>query len=82
MVQTALTSLDRAAKWSTRGYFLMIEASRIDHAGHANDPVGHLHGTLIYNEVMKHVREWIDKHPNTMMMSAADHECGGLTLNG
>ena len=40
MVETALTSLDRASKWSFKGYFLMIEASRIDHAGHANDPVG------------------------------------------
>lgn len=40
MVETALNSLDRASKWSFKGYFLMIEASRIDHAGHANDPVG------------------------------------------
>lgn len=30
MVETALTSLDRATKWSFKGYFLMIEASRID----------------------------------------------------
>ncbi|RYP35693.1 hypothetical protein DL768_010973 [Monosporascus sp. mg162] len=82
MVETALNSLDRATKWSFKGYFLMIEASRIDHAGHANDPAGHLHDTLMYNDVMRFVREWIDKHPDTMMMSAADHECGGLTLNG
>jgi alkaline phosphatase len=82
MVETALNSLDRATKWSMKGYFLMIEASRIDHAGHANDPAAHLHDTIMYNNVMKFVREWIDKHPDTMMMSAADHECGGLTLNG
>ncbi|KZM27425.1 alkaline phosphatase [Ascochyta rabiei] len=82
MVETALTSLDRATKWNVKGYFLMIEASRIDHAGHANDAVGHLHDTIMYNNVMKYVREWIDKHPDTMMLSAADHECGGLTLNG
>ncbi|CAO2647572.1 Nn.00g084940.m01.CDS01 [Neocucurbitaria sp. VM-36] len=82
MVETALTSLDRATKRSYRGFFLMIEASRIDHAGHANDPVGHLHDIIMYNDVMKFVREWIDKHPDTLMMSAADHECGGLTLNG
>jgi alkaline phosphatase len=82
MVETALTSLDRATKWNFKGFFLMVEASRIDHAGHANDPVGHLHETIMYNDVMKFVREWIDAHPNTMMLSAADHECGGLTLNG
>ena len=31
---------------------------------------------------MKFIREWIDKHPDTMMMSAPDHESGGLTLSG
>lgn len=75
MIETAPTSLDRASKWSFRAYFLMIKTSRIDHAGHANDPVHHLHDVVMYNDVLKFVREWIDKHPNTMMMSAADHEC-------
>lgn len=60
----------------------MIEASRIDHAGHSNDPIGHLHDTIQYNEVMSFVRTWIDAHPDTTMLSAADHECGGLTLPG
>ena len=40
MTETALNSLDRATRNTTEGYFLMIEASRIDHAGHANDPAG------------------------------------------
>ncbi|KAH9876721.1 hypothetical protein J1614_003853 [Plenodomus biglobosus] len=82
MVKVALTSLDRATKTTPSGYFIMIEASRIDHAGHAGDPVAHLHDIIMYNDVMDYVREWIDAHPDTMMLSAADHECGGLTLNG
>ncbi|ETN40028.1 uncharacterized protein HMPREF1541_04303 [Cyphellophora europaea CBS 101466] len=65
-----------------KGYFIMIEASRIDHAGHANDAAAHVHDTLMYNEVMEFVGKWIDEHEDTMMMSAADHECGGLTTNG
>lgn len=59
----------------------MIEASRIDHAGHANDAAAHLHEVLEYNKVMDLVRSWINNHPDTVMLSAADHECGGLTLN-
>ncbi|WQF78423.1 Putative alkaline phosphatase, alkaline-phosphatase-like, core domain superfamily [Colletotrichum destructivum] len=82
MVETALNSLHRATHCKEEGYFLMIEASRIDHAGHANDPAAHLFDTIHYNEVMGFIREWIDEHPDTMLMSAADHECGGLTLNG
>ncbi|RYP18525.1 hypothetical protein DL765_003900 [Monosporascus sp. GIB2] len=82
MVETALNTLDRATADSEKGYFLMIEASRIDHAGHANDPAAHLHDIIMYNDVVDYVKEWIDAHPDTLMMSAADHECGGLTLNG
>lgn len=58
----------------------MIEASRIDHAGHANDAAGHIHDTVMYNEVMAFVKGYIDSHPDTQLLSAADHECGGLTL--
>ncbi|MBE3044489.1 alkaline phosphatase, partial [Candidatus Bathyarchaeota archaeon] len=58
----------------------MIEASRIDHAGHANDAAGHIHDTIMYNEVMAFIKEHIDAHPDTQLLSAADHECGGLTL--
>ncbi|KAI1775365.1 alkaline-phosphatase-like protein [Hypoxylon cercidicola] len=80
-VETALNSLDRATKWTLNGYFLMIQASRIDHAGHASDPVAHLHDTIMYDDVMGFVQDWIDKHLNTLLLSAADYECGGLTLN-
>ena len=58
----------------------MIEASRIDHAGHANDAAGHIHDTIMYNDVMTYIKEHIDAHPDTQLLSAADHECGGLTL--
>jgi len=97
MAETALTSLYEATKNSKKGtlfhqfpkslliisgFFIMIEASRIDHAGHSNDPIGHLHDTLQYNELLDFVKNWIDKHDDTQMLSAADHECGGLTLYG
>ncbi|KAG8625194.1 hypothetical protein KVT40_006945 [Elsinoe batatas] len=63
-----------------KGYFLMIEASRIDHASHASDGAAHLHEVLEYERVMALVRRWIDDHPDTAMISVADHETGGLTI--
>jgi alkaline phosphatase len=63
-----------------RGYFMLIEASRIDHAAHAHDSGAHLWDTLEYNQVLDTVKNWIDNHPDTAMMSVADHETGGLTL--
>lgn len=78
----ALDDLLKASKNNKKGFFIMIEASRIDHAGHSNDPVGHLHEILEYNKAMLAIRKWIDKHDDspTTLISTADHECGGLTV--
>lgn len=85
MSELALTALTKetACKGNctnTPGYFIMIEASRIDHASHANDPAAHLHDVIEYHNVMEFVKNWIDSHPDTAMISVADHETGGLTL--
>ncbi|KAF8698255.1 Alkaline phosphatase, partial [Rhizoctonia solani] len=82
MTKTALETLKQATKNTKQGFFIMIEASRIDHAAHANDPVGHLHEIIMYNEVVDYLREWVDKNQDTVMIGTADHECGGLTLGG
>ncbi|KXJ89152.1 repressible alkaline phosphatase [Microdochium bolleyi] len=90
MVETALNALTRATTsaesgsgnypTTSPGYFLMIEASRIDHAGHANDPVAILHDAIMYNKVFELVKNHIDNHPDTILMAAADHETGGLVM--
>jgi len=82
MALKGINDLYTATQDSQKGFFIMVEASRIDHAGHANDPVGHLHDILEYNSAMKAMREWIDAHPDspTTLISTADHECGGLTV--
>lgn len=82
MAETAVNALHRATRRRNKGFFLMIEAARIDHAGHDNDPANHAFETVMYNNVVAWVRDWIDQHPDTIMLSAADHETGGLTLNG
>lgn len=80
MVKIALATLEDKTAKSAEGYFIMVEASRIDHAAHANDAAGHVHDTLMYNEVMAYLKNFVTKHPDTQLLSAADHECGGLTL--
>ena len=82
MAIKGINSLYEASKDSSEGFFIMVEASRIDHAGHANDPTGHLHDILAYNKAMLAMREWIDEHDDspTVLISTADHECGGLTI--
>ncbi|SPO27968.1 probable PHO8 - repressible alkaline phosphatase vacuolar [Ustilago trichophora] len=83
MALTALNGLRNA----NEPYFIMIEGARIDHAAHNNDPIGHIHDILAYNEMVQAVVDWVDANaannphePETIVFSVADHECGGLTL--
>ncbi|KAG8751490.1 hypothetical protein FRC11_009325, partial [Ceratobasidium sp. 423] len=82
MTKTALETLKRATKDSKKGYFIMVEASRIDHAGHSNDLIGHLHDIIMYNEVVDYLKKWVDDNDDTVLIGTADHECAGLTLGG
>lgn len=63
------------------GFFLMVEGGRIDHAAHNNDPVGTIHDTLAFDEVVKAAYEFYFDHPEeTLVLVLGDHETGGLGL--
>jgi alkaline phosphatase len=68
------------------GFFLMIESSQIDWANHANDIQYQIGETLAFDEAVKVVLDWIEKHPerksHTLLVIVADHDCGGFAVNG
>jgi len=79
MAITAMRALSAATKDSEKGFFLMIEGSRIDHAGHANDPAAQVHEVLAYDDAFASVLEFLDKDSVPgVMVSTSDHETGGL----
>ena len=79
MARTALAALSEATKDSEQGFFLMIEGSRIDHAGHGNDPVAQVHEVLAYDKAFSRVVEFLDKDSvNGVLVGTSDHETGGL----
>ena len=81
MTRTALTALEAATKSSDKGFFLMIEGSRIDHAGHANDPAAQVHEVLAYNRAMASVVEFLDRSSvEGAFVATSDHETGGLSV--
>ncbi|KAI8086207.1 alkaline-phosphatase-like protein [Halteromyces radiatus] len=80
MTTKALSILSNASKRSDRGFFLMIEGSRIDMAAHSNDPASHLHDIMEYQRTVEVVKEFVRNNPNTVVISTSDHETGGLTL--
>ncbi len=62
------------------GFFLMVEASRIDHAGHENDPAGHVHDILAFETAFEEAIRFARADGNTLVLSTADHETGGLSI--
>jgi alkaline phosphatase len=81
MARTALEALSAATKTSDKGFFLMIEGSRIDHAGHANDPATQVHEVLAYDAAFASVLEFLTKDDTPgVMVSTSDHETGGLAV--
>jgi alkaline phosphatase len=79
MTQVALKALSDATKDSEKGFFLMVEGSRIDHAGHANDPAAQVFEVMAYDKAFTTVIDFLDKDPTGgIMVSTSDHETGGL----
>jgi alkaline phosphatase len=79
MAQTALEALYTASAFSEKGFFLLIEGSRIDMASHSNDPVGHVHDVLAFNDAFHVTRKFIER-VGGVLISTSDHETGGLSV--
>ena len=81
MARTALKALEAATADSDKGFFLMIEGSRIDHAGHGNDPAAQVHEVLAYDKAFGAVVEFLEKSSDDgVLVATSDHETGGLVV--
>ncbi|KAI9781286.1 MAG: hypothetical protein M1839_006079 [Geoglossum umbratile] len=81
MARTALRALTEATQDSDKGFFLMVEGSRIDHAGHGNDPVAQVHEVLAYDKAFATVLRFLeDSKVDGVVVSTSDHETGGLAV--
>jgi len=82
MTQVALNHLNR----NPQGFFLIVEGSQIDWANHERDFPYQIHETLAFDESVKGVWDWIqssrERKQNTLLIVAADHECGGVIIEG
>lgn len=79
MAKLALDALSAATKNSDKGFFIMIEGSRIDHAGHGNDPAAQVREVLAHDSAFSTVLDFLDKDSTPgILVSTSDHETGGL----
>lgn len=75
MAQTATRILE-----NNQGYFLLLEASQVDWAGHGRD----INSAMAEMQDLHLMLEWLveyqTQHPETLVVLTADHSTGGLTL--
>jgi len=65
-----------------KGFVLMIEGARIDDAGHLNDAEKVINEMVAFDETVGVVLDFASKSKNTLVIVTADHETGGMALNG
>lgn len=63
-----------------KGFFMMVEAGKIDYAGHANDAATNLREVLALDEAVKVALGFQEKNPDTLIVVTGDHETGGMTM--
>ena len=62
------------------GFFLMVEGSQVDYAGHDNDAVRAATEALALDYAVAEAMAFAARNPDTLIIVAADHETGALAI--
>ena len=63
-----------------KGFFLMVEGSKIDWTAHANDPIGLISDILAFDAAVAVALDFAKENQNTMLLIMSDHGTGGITI--
>jgi alkaline phosphatase len=75
LAESAIAQLE-----NVNGYFLLVEASQVDWAGHGNDIASAMAEMEDLEHTIKMLKNYVDAHPDTLVVLTADHSTGGLTI--
>lgn len=62
------------------GFFLMVEGSQVDWAGHANDPEHMVTDFLAFDEAVEVAVDFAEQDGHTLVIVFPDHNTGGMTI--
>jgi alkaline phosphatase len=62
------------------GFFLMVEGSQVDWAGHVNDPIYMITDMLAFDEAFKAALDFAEQDGETLVLVFPDHDTGGLSI--
>jgi alkaline phosphatase len=83
VTQTRLSTLTKHALKhleNPNGFFLLVEASQVDWAGHGNDIASAMYEMADLESSIVVLKEYVKQNPNTLVVLTADHSTGGLTI--
>lgn len=63
------------------GFFLMVEGSQIDWAGHQNDQIYMLNEMLDFDNALGIALNYAKQDPQTLIIATSDHETGGFAIH-
>ena len=75
--KATVKALEVLSRDNEKGFFLMIESAIIDGYGHNNDGEGMVIEMKEFNCTLRKMIEYVDTHPETLLVVTADHETGG-----
>lgn len=62
------------------GFFLMVEGSQVDWAGHANDPIWMVTDFIAWDDAVNVAVNFASANCETLVLALPDHNTGGLKL--
>lgn len=69
-------------KKNRKGFIVMIEGSQIDWANHEHNAENSVRQTLDFDMAVAEALKFAQKDKHTLVVVTADHETGGLSING
>jgi len=75
MTKAAIKQLE-----NEQGFFMLIEASQVDWAGHGRDIAAAMHEMSDLAKTVEYLEQYVANHPDTLVILTADHSTGGLSI--
>ena len=80
MLNFAINRSEKFNENGCKGFFIMLEGSQVDWAGHAND-LNYLKREMqVFDEAVELALDYATQNPDTLVIATADHETGGLLI--
>jgi alkaline phosphatase len=76
MTRAALDRLDE----DEDGFFLLVEEEAVDGMSHANNGTRMLQAMESLDAAVQVARDYVEDHPDTLLIVAGDHDAGGLAI--